>query len=78
MGEILMPSVGPDMASGVLLKWRIKVGDTVARMDPVAYMETIKGIMDIESYVDGVVDELLVTPGDRVPVGEPIARLRDT
>lgn len=76
MPEILMPVLGADMEEGILLQWRISVGQVVRRMQAVAYIETTKGAVEIEAYVEGVVEELLAVPGDTVPVGTPIARLR--
>ena len=47
----------------------------IQRGEVVALVETAKGIIDIESYEDGVVERLLVEPGARVPVGAPLALL---
>jgi pyruvate dehydrogenase E2 component (dihydrolipoamide acetyltransferase) len=76
MSEIRMPSLGADMEEGTLLEWRIAVGDRVARGDIVGLVETQKATMEIESFADGVVEELLVAPGTKVPVGTVLARLR--
>ena len=76
MAEIVMPALGADMEDAILLQWRIAPGSEVHRTESVAYIETDKGAIEIECYVDGIVEELLVTPGDRVPVGAPIARVR--
>lgn len=76
MTEIRMPSLGADMEFGTLLEWRIAVGAQVARGDVVGLVETQKATMEIESFVDGVVDELVVAPGTKVPVGAVLVRLR--
>ncbi len=75
MPDILMPSLGADMESGVVVEWRGAPGDTVARGDVVAVVETDKGAIEIESYAEGVVTALLEPVGARVAVGLPIARL---
>jgi pyruvate dehydrogenase E2 component (dihydrolipoamide acetyltransferase) len=71
--EFLMPSLGADMEAGTLVKWCVQPGSRVRRGDIVALVETEKGIIDIESFEDGVVERLTVQPGTRVPVGTPLA-----
>lgn len=78
MAEICMPSLGADMDKGTLLEWKVAVGDHVARGDVVGLVETQKATMEIESFVDGTVDALLVEPGTKVSVGTALARLRAT
>jgi pyruvate dehydrogenase E2 component (dihydrolipoamide acetyltransferase) len=70
-----MPSLGADMESGVMVQWLIGPGDVVARGDPIAWVETDKGAIEIEAFDDGVVEALLEPVGARVAVGRPIARL---
>lgn len=76
MAEFKMPSLGADMESGVLVEWKVKVGDVVRRGDVVAVVETDKGAIDIEIFEDGVIEALLVPPESTVPVGAVLARLR--
>jgi pyruvate dehydrogenase E2 component (dihydrolipoamide acetyltransferase) len=71
-----MPSLGADMDAGTLVEWRIARGATIARGDIVALIETQKATMEMESFVAGVVEELLVAPGTKVAVGTPLARVR--
>ncbi|MBK8900910.1 MAG: 2-oxo acid dehydrogenase subunit E2 [Anaerolineaceae bacterium] len=76
MTEFKMPSLGADMESGVLYDWRVQPGDLVKRGDIVAAVETDKGVIDIEVFSDGVVEQLLVAEGTRVPVGAVLALIR--
>jgi pyruvate dehydrogenase E2 component (dihydrolipoamide acetyltransferase) len=76
MAEIRMPSLGADMDEGTLLEWRVTRGDHVARGAIVALIETQKATMELESFLDGDITELLVEPGAKVPVGTPLARVR--
>ncbi|MDP5291380.1 dihydrolipoamide acetyltransferase family protein [Oceanimonas sp. CHS3-5] len=73
---IRMPSFGSDMAKGTVAEWLVKPGDTVHRGDVIATIDTMKGLIDLEVFDEGVVDTLLVPTGEQLPVGEPIARLR--
>lgn len=71
-----MPSLGADMEAGTLLEWRVAIGDEVHRGDIVALVDTEKSAIEMESFIEGVVEELLVSVGTKVPVGTPLARLR--
>lgn len=75
MADFLMPSLGADMESGKLLQWRVQAGSVVKSGDVVAVVETQKGAIDVEIFLDGVIDEL-VAPGTVLPVGGVMARVR--
>ena len=76
VAEFRMPTLGADMESGTLLEWRVKPGDTVKRGDIVAVVDTSKAEIEVEIFEDGVIDELLVPEGTRVPVGTVLATVR--
>ncbi|MDX2381551.1 MAG: dihydrolipoamide acetyltransferase family protein [Acidimicrobiia bacterium] len=71
-----LPSLGADMESGRVTEWLVGVGDSVARGQVVARVETEKSDLDIEIWRDGVVEELLVPIGRELDVGTPVIRLR--
>lgn len=71
-----MPSLGADMKAGTLLEWKVKPGDAVKRGDIVAVVDTSKAEIEVEIFEDGVIGELLVEEGTKVPVGTPLATLR--
>lgn len=73
MSDFLLPSLGADMDAATLVEWRVKPGDQFKRGDIVAAVETDKGIIDIELFEDGIVDQILVQPGARVAVGSVLA-----
>lgn len=75
MTDLRMPSLGADMDRGTLLEWRVAPGQVVHRGDVVAVIDTDKSDIEIETFHDGVVGELLIEVGDEVEVGTPIARL---
>ncbi|HSO09371.1 MAG TPA: biotin/lipoyl-containing protein, partial [Desulfoprunum sp.] len=76
MADFLMPSLGADMHEGTLVEWLVKPGDRVKRRDVVAVVETDKAAIEIEVYEDGVVERLVVEPGQKVPVGAVLAVIR--
>ena len=73
--EFRMPSLGADMESATLTEWLKKPGDRIQHGEALATVETTKGLIDIESYDDGLLLGPLVAPGTRVPVGAVLARL---
>lgn len=78
MGEFRMPSLGADMEHGKMVEWLVKPGDFVHRGDVVAVVDTDKTVMDVETFEEGVVAELLVDVGTTVPIGTPLARITQT
>lgn len=76
MIEFKLPSLGADMLDAKLLAWHVKPGDSVKRGQVVAVVDTSKAAIDVEIWNDGVVQELLVPVGDKVPVGTVLATLR--
>ena len=75
MAEFRMPSLGADMEAGTLVQWCVKLGDRVKSGDVIAVVETQKGAIEVEVFVDGVVSNILVPVGERVPVGTVLARI---
>lgn len=75
MIEFALPSLGADMDEGTLLSWLVKPGDTVRRGQVVAVVDTSKAAVDVEIWQSGTVVQLLVAPGEKVPVGAVLARL---
>jgi pyruvate dehydrogenase E2 component (dihydrolipoamide acetyltransferase) len=73
--ELQMPSLGADMTEGTLVEWRVAAGQAIHRGQVLMLVETDKGVIDVESFHDGLVERLLVEPGTRVAVGAPVALL---
>ncbi|MCB1278941.1 dihydrolipoamide acetyltransferase family protein [Prosthecobacter sp.] len=76
MADFVMPSLGADMASATLVKWHVKPGDTVKRGQVVAEVDTDKGIIDIECFVNGEIEKLVAEPGAKIPVGSVMAVIK--
>ena len=76
MAELRMPSLGSDMEAGTLVEWLVKPGDRVKRGDIVAVIETQKGAIEIETFEAGEIEQILVDPHSKVPVGTPLAQIR--
>ncbi|TAK71507.1 MAG: 2-oxo acid dehydrogenase subunit E2 [Betaproteobacteria bacterium] len=77
MPEFLMPRLGADMTAGKLVKWLKRPGERIKRGDIIAIVETDKANVDVESFLEGALEKILVQPGDeRLPVGTPLALIR--
>lgn len=74
MADFLMPALGADMETGRLVQWLVREGDRVRRGDVVAVVETHKGAIDVEVFLDGVIRELAPL-GREMNVGALLARV---
>jgi pyruvate dehydrogenase E2 component (dihydrolipoamide acetyltransferase) len=75
LSDFRLPALGADMEEGTVVQWNVAPGDAVRRGQVVAVVETDKGAIDVEIFEDGVVRELVVQAGTKVPVGTVLARL---
>lgn len=73
-----MPSLGADMEAGTLVEWLKHPGDVLKRGDIIAVVDTQKGAIEIEVFEDGMLDQAIVKPGEKVPVGTVLALIRGT
>jgi pyruvate dehydrogenase E2 component (dihydrolipoamide acetyltransferase) len=75
MADFRMPLLGADMEAGTLVEWQKRPGDAVRRGDIIAVVDTQKGAIEIEVFEDGIVRQLVVQPGEKVPVGTVLATI---
>jgi pyruvate dehydrogenase E2 component (dihydrolipoamide acetyltransferase) len=73
MAEVIMPRLSDTMEEGTLAAWLKQPGDQVQRGDLLAEIETDKATMELESFEEGVLQQILVKEGETVPIGQPIA-----
>ena len=73
MSTFVMPSLGADMQSAVLMEWKVKEGDPVSKGMVIAEVETSKGVIEIEVFEDGIIEKLLVEEETECAVGMPLA-----
>jgi len=77
MIDFVVPSLGADMDRATLVGWLVEPGDVVKKGQIIAEVETEKGVIEVECWHDGVVEELVVEPGpEKLPVGALLARIR--
>lgn len=73
MADITMPKMGFDMTEGLIVRWIKKVGDQVKKGEAIAEIETDKVTIEIESFVDGTITQIVTAEGERAQVGGVIA-----
>lgn len=73
MAEFRMPTLGATMESGTLVEWKVAPGDHVERGDIVAVVDTEKAAIEIEIFESGVIGQIFVPEGTKVPVGTVLA-----
>jgi pyruvate dehydrogenase E2 component (dihydrolipoamide acetyltransferase) len=71
--EVLMPQMGESITEGTLTKWLKKVGDSVARDEPIFEISTDKVDAEIPSPVAGTLTEIRVQEGQTVTVSSVVA-----
>jgi pyruvate/2-oxoglutarate dehydrogenase complex dihydrolipoamide acyltransferase (E2) component len=75
--EIVMPQLGLTMTEGAVSAWLKKPGDRVERGEILFLVQTDKVEMEVESFVSGLVDHILIEPDIVVKVGTVIATVED-
>jgi len=71
--EVLMPQMGESITEGTLTKWLKKIGETVARDEPIFEISTDKVDAEIPSPVAGTLTEIKVQEGQTVTVNSVVA-----
>jgi len=73
--EVVMPRLSDTMDSGTVAKWLKQEGDLITRGEIIAEIETDKANMEMESYANGILAQILVAEGQRAGLGQPIAMI---
>ena len=70
--DIRLPNLGEGADSGTVVNVLVKVGDSIAKDQPVLELETEKAVGSIPSPVAGKVTKILVKEGEKISAGRPI------
>lgn len=71
--EVVMPQMGESITEGTVSRWLKKVGDKVAKDEPVLEISTDKVDAEVPSPGEGVLLEIRVEEGETVAVGTIVA-----
>jgi pyruvate dehydrogenase E2 component (dihydrolipoamide acetyltransferase) len=70
--EFKLPDLGEGLTEGEIVKWLVKVGDSIEEGQTFVQVETDKAVIEIPSPKKGVVLQVLATEGATVEVGQVI------
>ncbi|MGA7834590.1 MAG: dihydrolipoamide acetyltransferase family protein [Acidimicrobiales bacterium] len=73
MADVTLPSLGESVTEGIITQWFKKVGDVVARDEPLFEVSTDKVDSEMPSPAAGVLVEILAGEGDTVETGARVA-----
>ncbi len=73
---IPMPFNGESIVDGILVTWRVKAGERIAKGQIIAEIESEKSVWEFQSPCDGEVIALAAAEGDVVDVGAPLLEVR--
>ncbi|MBY0261298.1 MAG: biotin/lipoyl-binding protein, partial [Phycisphaerales bacterium] len=75
--EVKMPRLSDTMEQGTVVRWAVKPGQGVKAGDVIADIETDKATMELQTFDDGTVADLIVAEGSTVKVGTIIMKLAE-
>ncbi|KAM3305913.1 dihydrolipoyllysine-residue acetyltransferase component 5 of pyruvate dehydrogenase complex [Capsicum chacoense] len=76
--EIFMPALSSTMTEGKIVIWVKSEGDKLAKGESVVVVESDKADMDVESFYDGYLANIIVPEGSSASVGSTIALLAES
>jgi pyruvate dehydrogenase E2 component (dihydrolipoamide acetyltransferase) len=71
--DVTLPSLGESVTEGIITQWFKKVGDVVARDEPLFEVSTDKVDSEMPSPAAGVLTQILAEEGDTVETGARVA-----
>lgn len=75
---VKIPKMGQATVEVDVIAWHVSVGDTVVPGTVLAEIESEKTTIELESEIDGTVQEILVGEGEETQVGAVICRIAPT
>jgi len=67
-----LPDLGEGLSEAEIVRWHVKVGDSVTVDQPMVSVETAKAVVEVPSPVSGVIRILHGAAGDRIETGAPL------
>src|SRR5665647_2012876 len=74
--RVVMPALGESVTEGIVTRWLKQVGESVELDEPLLEISTDKVDTEIPSPIAGVLQEILVSEDETVPVGAALAVIR--
>ena len=73
--DIVMPQMGVSVAEGIVVAWKVAVGDPVAADETVCEISSDKIDAEVPAPASGVLAEIVVEAGETVDVGAVLGRI---
>ncbi len=71
--ELKLPELGENIDDVVVAKVLVAAGDTVGSDQTLIEVEASKAVLEVPSLVAGTIEQLLVSEGDTIKIGQPFA-----
>ena len=68
ISELLLPELGENITSGVIVKILVSVGEKIEAGQPVVEIETDKAVVEVPADISGVVTAIYVAEGEEIQV----------
>jgi 2-oxoglutarate dehydrogenase E2 component (dihydrolipoamide succinyltransferase) len=78
LADVTLPSLGESVTEGIITQWFKKVGDVVARDEPLFEVSTDKVDSEMPSPAAGVLTQILAEEGDTVQTGARVAVIEES
>jgi 2-oxoglutarate dehydrogenase E2 component (dihydrolipoamide succinyltransferase) len=78
LADVTLPSLGESVTEGIITQWFKKVGDIVARDEPLFEVSTDKVDSEMPSPAAGVLTQILAEEGDTVQTGARVAVIEES
>jgi len=75
--KVIMPQMGESVAEGTILKWLVQEGERVAKDQSLVEISTDKIDTEVPSPVTGILQKILHSADETVPVGTVIAEINE-
>ena len=75
--KVIMPQMGESVAEGTILKWLVQEGERVAKDQSIVEISTDKIDTEVPSPVTGILQKILHSADETVPVGTVIAEINE-
>ena len=70
--ELKLPELGENIESADVVSLLVKEGDKIQKDQGLFEIETDKATIEVPSTQEGVVQKILIKPGDKVKVGQTV------
>src|SRR3974390_1817875 len=75
--EFHLPELGEGVYEAEAVRWLVQAGETVKHGQALLEALTDKATMEVPAPFAGVIEELLIEPGAKIKIGQPILRYTD-